>query len=116
MPYGSTEEFLSAVTGLIDGWCDKRSFRPLSRLLGPYLGFNGMTDGWADLAGGLKNVRVQDRAELIPGELEIIDDLIRAADKMTSGSKASSVGRPFHYNPFSIILCPFLTLGVLVQS
>jgi hypothetical protein len=52
----------------------------MSRLLSPYLGFNGMTDGWAEPALGLKAVRAQDRAELTLEELRTIDNLIRAAN------------------------------------
>jgi hypothetical protein len=81
MPYGSNDEFLEALRGLINGWCDKRSLGPLSRVLGPYLGFNGMTDGWAELATSLKSVRAQYRDHLTADEMETIGDLIRATDR-----------------------------------
>jgi hypothetical protein len=81
MPYKSNDEFFEALKGLIDGWCDKRSLSPLSHVLGPYLGFNGLTDGWAELALGLKSIRAQDRDKLTAEEVAIVDDLIRATDK-----------------------------------
>ena len=76
MPYGSNDEFVETLSGLINGWCHKRCLRPLSRILGPYLSFNSMTDGWAELATGLKSVRAQDRDALTPEEMAIINDLI----------------------------------------
>jgi len=39
-----------------------------------------MTDGWAELAIGLKSVRAQDREQLTAGEMAVVDDLIRATD------------------------------------
>jgi hypothetical protein len=80
MPYGSNDEFFEALKGLIDGWCDRRSLRPLSHVLGPYLYFNGLTDGWTELATGLKSVRAQDREQLTAGEVAVVDDLIQATD------------------------------------
>jgi hypothetical protein len=44
-----------------------------------------MTDGWAELATGLKSVRAQDRDALTPEEMAIINDLIRATDKAIYG-------------------------------
>jgi hypothetical protein len=81
MLYGSNDEFFEALSGLINNWCDKRCLRPLSRVLGPYLSFNGMTDGWAELATGLKSVRAQDHDTLTTEETATINDLIRATDK-----------------------------------
>lgn len=81
MTYKSYDDFQTTLKALVDGWCDRRSLRPLSRVLGPYLGFNGLTDGWAELADGLKAVRAVDRDQLTDAELAAIDDLIRATDK-----------------------------------
>ena len=76
----SSADLFESLKHLIDGWCDRRSLRPLSRILGPYLGFNGLTDGWAELGAGLKSVRALDRDQLTSTELAIVDDLIRAID------------------------------------
>lgn len=75
-----TDEFFEALKSLIEAWCDRRSLRPLSRILGPYLSFNGMTDGWGELGGGLKSIRALDRDLLTSAEQAIVDDLIRVAD------------------------------------
>lgn len=77
----SNDEFFGALKALVERWCDKRSLRPLSRILHAYLSFNGMTDGWAELAKGLKSVRAQDRDRLSAEEFEAADELIRATDK-----------------------------------
>jgi hypothetical protein len=81
MPDGSNNEFFETLRNLIGAWCDKRSLRPLSRILGPYLSFNGLTDGWAELAMGLKSIRAQDRDILTAEEMATINDLIRSTDK-----------------------------------
>jgi len=81
MSYRSNDEFFEALKDLINDWCDKRSLSPLSRVLGPYLSFNGLTYGWAELAVGLKSVRAQDRDKLTAEEMAVVNDLIRATDK-----------------------------------
>ena len=78
-------EFLEALKGLIDGWCERRCLTPLSKVLGPYLSFNGMTDGWAELAFALKSIRALDGEHLSSKESETADDLIRATDVALHG-------------------------------
>jgi hypothetical protein len=89
MPYESNDEFLQALGKLISVWCDKRSLRPLSRVLNAYLDFNGLTDGWAELATGLKSIRAQDRDMLTAEEMATIDELIRATDTAIYGRVAN---------------------------
>jgi hypothetical protein len=81
----SNQEFLNTLKGLIDGWCERRSLKPLARMLSPYLSFNGMTDGWGDLAIALKSIRALDSDQLSTKERGIIDDLIRATDTAIYG-------------------------------
>ena len=81
MSFRSNEEFFAELRNLIDAWCKRRSLRPLSRVLGPYLTFNGMTDGWAELARGLESIRAMDRHELISSEHIAIDELLRTVDR-----------------------------------
>jgi hypothetical protein len=80
-------EFLDGLKGLIDGWCERRCLAPLSRILSPYLSFNGMTDGWGELAFALKNVRALDGEHLSSRECETVEDLIRAADVALHGRR-----------------------------
>lgn len=49
-------------------------------MLSPYLSFNGMTDGWAELALALKSIRALDGDQLSTKERQVVDDLIRATD------------------------------------
>lgn len=88
MSYRSNDDIFEALRSLIDAWCDRRSFRPLSRILGPYISFNGMTDGWTELATGLKAIRAVDRDQLTASELTTVDDLIRLIDKAIYGSSS----------------------------
>jgi hypothetical protein len=81
MSYTSNDEFFTALKDLIDGWCDKRSLAPLSRVLGPYLSFNGLTDGWAELARSLISVRAEDRDTLSAEEIAVVNDLIRSTGR-----------------------------------
>jgi hypothetical protein len=76
----TNQEFLNALKGLIDGWCDRRSLAPLARVLSPYLGFNGLTDGWGELAVALKSVRALDGDQILADDRAVLDDLIRATD------------------------------------
>ena len=76
----TNEEFLDALKGLIDGWCERRSLRPLATVLNPYLSFNGMTDGWGELAIALKSIRALDGNQISIRERVLVDDLIRATD------------------------------------
>jgi hypothetical protein len=78
----TNQEFFSTLRDLIDGWCERRSLRPLARVLDPYLSFNGMTDGWGDLTVALKTIRALDSDLISTKEREVVDDLIRATQKI----------------------------------
>ena len=76
----SNAEFFETLKRLIEAWCDRRSFRPLSQILGPYVSFNGMSDGWAELGAGLKGIRAVDADQLTPDERVVVENLIRMVD------------------------------------
>ena len=76
----TNQEFFDALKGLIEGWCERRSLGPLARVLSPYLSFNGMTEGWGELAIALKSIRALDGDQISTQERETVDDLIRATD------------------------------------
>ena len=78
------DELTTQLDRLIDAWCERRCLKALSTVLGPHLGFNGLTDGWADLRDALKTVRALHRADLTQHELELVSDLVRLADKALS--------------------------------
>jgi hypothetical protein len=78
----SNDEFFASLRKLVDAWCERRCLGPLARILGPYLGFNGMTDGWTELYDALRSIRASDRDALHDTELELIGDLIRVSEKI----------------------------------
>jgi hypothetical protein len=78
--FNSNEEFFSALRTLIEKWCDRRCLKALHSILGAYLAFNGLIDGWGELHIALQDVRAFARTELQADEPERLDDLIRAAD------------------------------------
>ena len=80
----SNEEFTRALQTLIEEWCDERKLNALARLLPAYVGFNGLTDGWAELAAALKSVRSLGYETFSPSEWETITVLTRAADSALS--------------------------------
>ena len=76
----NTEQFLKVTESIIHSWCERKLLGPLSVLTGPYLAFNGLTDGWGELLVALKTVRANYRKDLEFAELRKLDDLIRIAD------------------------------------
>ena len=76
----SNEEFARALQTLVEEWCDGRKLDALARLLPAYVGFNGLTDGWVELAAALKSVRSLGYETFTPSEWETITVLVRAAD------------------------------------
>lgn len=80
--YDNNEAFFTTLRALIEKWCDRRCLKALNYILGSYIGFNGLTDGWGELRISLSNVRALATTELKPDELEEVNDLIRALDKL----------------------------------
>jgi hypothetical protein len=80
--FADNTEFLAALRGLIEAWCDRRCLGTLSTILPGYLGLNGLTDGWAGLYDALRNVRAFSRDNLPQQEMEMVDRLIRAAERV----------------------------------
>ncbi|HXQ49589.1 MAG TPA: hypothetical protein VN802_00715 [Stellaceae bacterium] len=77
----TTDQLFPALRQLIDAWCDRRALRALSRVLGAYLVFAGLTDSWGELRRALHEARVFARAELLPDELETIGAMIATIDQ-----------------------------------
>jgi hypothetical protein len=82
--FASNAEFIAALEGLIDTWCDRRALKTLAYVLPAYKALNGMTDGWGELLIALKNVRGLCRDELSDPELDLVGDLVRAADTIVN--------------------------------
>ena len=81
MAIGNNIEFFTVLRSLIDAWCDRHALKPLSRVLGPYLAFDGLTDGWGEILNALKDVRALCREDNSKAEVETMEALIRAAER-----------------------------------
>jgi hypothetical protein len=78
--FQSNEEFFSALSGLIDRWCDERRLGQLATLLPGYLALNGLTDGWGELHGALRRLRAFGPESFSGADWELTRDLTMAAD------------------------------------
>jgi hypothetical protein len=83
----SNEEFFGVLGSLIEKWCDRRCLNALCRILGAYLAFNGLVDGWGELHIALQDVQAFARTELTADEVKDVDDLIRTADRALHTSR-----------------------------
>ena len=77
----SNEDFFKILRSLIEKWCDRRCLHALHRILGAYLGFNGMTDGWGELRTALNDVRTLAKNELTAEEHKVMVELIKISDR-----------------------------------
>jgi hypothetical protein len=83
----SNEDFFKILRSLIEKWCDRRCLRALHRILGAYLGFNGMTEEWGELRTALNDVRTLAKNELTADELKVMVELIKIADRALTPRK-----------------------------
>jgi hypothetical protein len=90
----SSDEFLRILRQLIGAWCDRRCLTALSPILPAYLGFNGLTDSWAELLSALRNVRAFAKDELTELEMETVGSLVAAATKAIYGSAVEPQSPP----------------------
>ena len=74
--FENRESLAAALRILIENWCERRCLHALHHILGPYLGFTGLTDSWAELLIGMQNVRAFATSELNATELEELNSLI----------------------------------------
>ncbi len=80
--FGSHDEYLAALTALIDRWCEGRKLKPLSLILPGYLALNGLTDGWAMLLDALKSTRALGQEAFDAADWDTLSDLIAATDRI----------------------------------
>lgn len=59
---------------LVEGWCDRREYKPLAIVLPAWIGNNGLTDGWSDLRDALKSAYALCR-HLPPDERDLLKKL-----------------------------------------
>ena len=73
--------FGRSVDDLIDGWCERRSLKPLRHILRAYPLASGLTDEWEELRAALRHIRTSCRDDLEPQELDTVVALIHQADR-----------------------------------
>ena len=79
--FQSNEEFFADLRKQIEHWCDQRRLCELAVLLPGYTTFFGLTDDWARLYEALKDTRALGRKRFSVSEWELLNDLIRAAER-----------------------------------
>jgi hypothetical protein len=77
----SNEEFGAVLRMLVERWCDERRLNALARILPAYLGFNGLTDGWAELSNALKATCALGYEAFNEIDWVTLNDLIHATDQ-----------------------------------
>lgn len=77
--YASSDDFFHDLGLLIEAWCDRRCLHALADVLPALTSFNGLTDGWGELAAALKAAFLSKDA-LTGHERQIIAQLRRAAE------------------------------------
>jgi hypothetical protein len=82
--FRSNDDYVAALRSLIDQWCEERRLKHLAAVLPSFLGFNGMTDGWAELRCGLQSAAGLGADALPEDEWAALQRLSRDADKALS--------------------------------
>jgi len=84
MGFQSNQDFMAVLGSLIDQWCKHRRLRQLAAVLPSFVGFNGLTDGWAELSSGLKCAVGLGTEGLPDEEWQTLQRLSRDADNALS--------------------------------
>jgi hypothetical protein len=66
---------------LVEAWCDRRCLAALRWALSGWPLANNLTDDWQTFMNAMKNVRAYASPQLTDTEREMVDDLIRAAER-----------------------------------
>ena len=82
-------ELFRTLQSLVDAWCDRRCLSALRYVLKGYPLTSPMTDGWAELLTALQDVRAFARTELTEQERIMVDDCIRAVDRVVYRQEGS---------------------------
>ncbi len=82
MPFNDDAHLFNTLQTLVEGWCDRRCLKALSRILRGYPLSSPFTDGWGDLLIALQDVRAFARSELTDEERAAVDECIRAVDRV----------------------------------
>jgi hypothetical protein len=80
--FESNKEFMLALAGLINRWCEQRALRQLALILPEYLAFNGMSDGWYELHASFGRLRGLGPDSYEPSDWRAVIDLLNTIDRM----------------------------------
>ena len=69
-------EYSDRLKSLADRWCERRALKPLSCFLPSYLALNGLTDGYAALAEGIRDTLVFAKEEITENEMTELRSLL----------------------------------------
>jgi hypothetical protein len=78
-------EFQVGMERLLDSLCAQRAYGPLRTILPHYPIPNGFTDEWGNLANALKTIRMRNRTDLRPEDMELVISLQHAAESALAG-------------------------------
>jgi hypothetical protein len=76
----TTDELFSSIERLVEGWCDRRSYRALRGILQGWPSMP-LTDGWADLLEALRATRGLAATELTQSDVIELDRCIAAVER-----------------------------------
>jgi hypothetical protein len=82
--FQSNQDFMAALGSLLDQWCEQRRYGHLAAVLPSFVGFNGLTDGWAELSSGLKSAIGLGAEGLPDDEWHTLQSLSRDAEAALS--------------------------------
>jgi hypothetical protein len=78
-----------AISGLVDGWCQRRALHPLRILLPFWPPMNGFTDEWHQVWAALRHVRAMCREELVHhGEAESVNAVVAGLSRQLFPSQS----------------------------
>jgi hypothetical protein len=80
-----TKSIVTSIEQLIDGWCERRSLKPLRFILASYPLTSGLSDDWYSLLNSLKDIKGLCSSELTAEELSLVIELISATQDILNG-------------------------------
>jgi hypothetical protein len=76
-----TRVIIKVIDGLVDGWCERRSLKPLRLILSSYPLTTGLTDEWGSLLDALKDIKGLYGQELSAQDNKALTEVISAISR-----------------------------------
>jgi hypothetical protein len=74
-------EIHADIEKLVETWCDRRCYKALAIILGPWPLVSGLTDSWYDLLKALKDIRAFAKEELLESEDRAVHVMVNQIEK-----------------------------------